>query len=449
MSECATGEYRFASEAGLPLLAAFDAGRVTSDGGLPWLAEAEAEVGICAAFAAQITEWRQPGRVRHSLQTLVTQRVFQICCGYEDQNDADKLRSDPLLKYVCGRLPESGGDLASQPSLSRLENAVDAKTCYRLAQVLLDIYMSERERGGVPKHILLDLDSTDDPTHGEQEGSAYHAYYRQHMYHPLLVFDGETDQPLVAVLRRGNAHASRGAVAILKRVVYAMRRRWPGVAIELRGDSGFATPKLYRWCEKQGIGYTIGMITNPRLESIAAPLLAQAREQKAQTGADKVRLAGETLYQAKSWQRPRRVIYKAEALAKGPNTRFVVTNRHDQPMALYNWYVDRGEPELWIKDLKHACYAQRLSCHSFMANQFRLLLYTAAYWLLDTVRRWLTSVGVARMQLDTLRLRLLKIGGIVWQLLTRVRLRLASSHPGERLWMALAGRRQTLVNNSG
>jgi hypothetical protein len=228
------------------LAVAFDAGQLTSDGGLVWLARADDRLGLSTAFAAQIAEWRR-GPVRHPRALLVRQRLLQIACGYEDQDDADTLRRDPLLKLVCGRYPhDPRTDLASQPTLSRLENAVDRRACYRLAHALLGIYLRERERvgGGRPTHLLLDLDSTDDPTHGEQEGSSYHGYYRQHMYHPLLVFDGGTNQLITAVLRHGTVHASRGVVAILKRLVAAIRSRWPQVAIELRADSGFAIPAL-------------------------------------------------------------------------------------------------------------------------------------------------------------------------------------------------------------
>jgi hypothetical protein len=420
------------------LEASFDGGRLTSDGGLPWLGEAEAVLGICRALAAVVPEWRR-GSVRHTLAALVRQRVFQIACGYEDQNDANALRADPLLKLLCGRLPETEADLASQPTFSRLENAVRATSCYRLAVALATVYLQERERGGVPTRVLLDLDGTDDPTHGAQEGTAYHGYFRQHMYHPLLIFDGDTNQLIAAVLRPGNAHGARGAVAILKRLVRALRARWPGVAVELRADSGFAVPALYAWCEQEGIAYTLGLVPNPKLEALAAPLLAEAQAQQAATHA-KVRLAGEAAYQAKSWPGPRRVVDKAEALAAGPNTRFVVTTRPDPPLALYDFYVGRGEPENWIKDLKRACYADRLSDHRFVANQFRLFLPAAAYWLLDTLRRWPLAAGTERLQLDTLRLRLLKIGGRVRELLTRVRLRLASSHPGQPLWALLAAR---------
>ena len=433
--------WRFATAAGLPLEAAFDGGRLTSDGGLPWLAEVDQALGLCDALAAVIPDWRR-GPVRHSLATLVRQRVFQIACGYADQDDADTLRHDPLLKLVCGRLPDTGTDLASQPTLSRLENAIDRRTCVRLAYALVALYLSERDRaaGGRPARILLDFDTTDDPTHGHQEGTAYHGYYRQHMYHPLLVFDGDTNQLITAVLRPGNAHASWGAVAVLKRLVRLLRARWPGVAIELRADSGFAVPAVYAYCEREAITYTIGLVPNGRLEAIAAPLLAEAQAQSAAAGGTKVRLAGETTYQAGTWARERRVVYKAEALAKGPNTRFVITTRTESPLVLYDWYVDRGEPELWIKDFKRACLADRLSDHRFLANQFRLLLHAAAYWLLDTLRRWLRHLGVARLQLDTLRLRVLKIGGRVWQHLTHVRLALASSHPSEPLWQLLAAR---------
>ena len=437
MNQSAIPVYRFSGAASLPLEARFDGGRVTSDGGLPWLEHADSTLGLTVTLAALVPEWRQRTG-RHSREMLVRQRVFQIACGYEDQDDADALRTDPLLKLVCGQLPATGQDLASQPTLSRLENALDRRACYRLAVALGEVYLRERERDGAPTHLILDIDGTDDPTHGAQEGSAYHGYYRQHMYHPLLVFDGETGQLITAVLRPGNTHGSTGVKAVLKRIVRAIRARWPAVSIELRMDSGGAVPAIYDWCEQAGITYTIGLIANPRLTALAAPLLAEAQHQRAETGAEKVRLLGEVTYQADSWDYPRRVVIKAEALPKGPNTRFVVTTRSDSPETLYAWYVDRGEGEGWIKDLKVACFAARLSNHRFWANQFRLLLHAAAYWLLDTIRRWLGAMRVERMQLDTLRLRLLKIGGRVWQWSDRVRLRLASSHPGQPLWDHLA-----------
>jgi hypothetical protein len=309
-----------------------------------------------------------------------------------------------------------------------------------LAAALLQLYLQERERDGLPEHIVLDFDGTDDPAHGKQEGVAYHGFYGQHMYHPLLVFDGETGQLITAILRPGTCHDSRGAVAVLKRLVRQIRRRWSTVTIELRADSGFAVPGVYDYCEDESIAYTIGLGSNSRLEAMAAALGEDAKQQRAETG-EKVRLFDEGQYQAGSWDHERRVVFKAEALDKGLNTRFVVTTRDDPPEELYTWYTQRGNhPELCIKDLKDDCFADRLSCHRFWANQFRLLLYAAAYWLLDTIRRWLARLQVPHLQLGTLRLRLIKIGGWVRQRLETVSLHLASSHPGEHLWHLLATR---------
>jgi len=447
MCECAipipapAAWFTFPTPGGVSLSATFDGGRLTSDGGLLWLAEAEAALGVCAALAARVPEWRR-GPVRHSLGTLVRQRVFQIACGYEDQDDADALRTDPLLKLACGRLPESGAELASQPTFSRLENALDRHAVERLAEALVDVYVRQRGRAGAPARIVLDLDGTDDPCHGQQEGVAYHGYYRQHMYHPLLAFDGDTGQLITALLRPGNVHGSRFVVLLLRRLLKRLRAAWPAVRVELRADSGFASPRLYAWCEAHRVDYTIGLIPNPILERAAAPLLAQARAQSADAGGAKVRLADEAAYQAESWPGPRRVVFKAEALAKGPNTRFVVTTRPEEPLAVYDWYVDRGEPENWIKDLKYALQADRLSDHRFWANAFRLLLHAAAYWLLDTLRRWLAAAHAPRLQLDTLRLRVLKVAGWVREVADRygpdLCLHLSSHHPGQALWPLLA-----------
>jgi hypothetical protein len=369
--------------------------------------------------------------------SLLKQRVYQIACGYEDQNDSDLLRSDPLLKLVCGVLPESGEDLASQPTICRMENAVSARACYRIAEALGELYIASRGKDGVPKKILLDFDATDDPTHGDQEQSYYHGYFREHIYHPLLVFDGDTGQLITAVLRAGNTHASRSTVAILRRIVGLLRSSWPDVEVELRADAGFAVPAVYEYCEAQGIAYTIALITNSRLEEMAASLLKEAKRRHEKQPERKVKLLSEGHYRAGSWQIERRVVYKAEVMEEGTNTRFVVTNKPEEPDELYAYYTERGETENRIKDLKVALKADRLSCHRFWANQFRLLLHAAAYWLMDTLRRKLVDGGIERMQLDTLRLKLVKIGGRVRELMTKVRLHLASGHPGQRLWDAL------------
>lgn len=438
MSQSATPTIRCFSRFSVPLVASFDGPQLTSDGGLVWLAEADGTLGLCSRLTAAIHD-RRTGSVVHPLSELLRQRLFQIACGYEDQDDADTLRFDPLFQLVCGRLPEDG-PLASQPTLSRFENAIDAQTCRRLADALLSLYLDERGRDGRPDRILIDADSTDDPTYGDQEGSAYHGYYQQHMYHPLLLFDGDTDQPITVILRPGTCHASRGVLGILRRVVAAIRTHWPDIPIEFRGDSGFAVPRLYTFCEREHITYTIALGTNDRLKVLAADLLDDAKEQFGTTG-EKARLFGEGTYAANSWERERRVVYKAEWMRKGANPRFVVTTRDDAPSELYAWYIQRGGgPEHWIKDLKAGCFADRLSDHTFCANQFRLILHVAVYWLLDTLRRWLTVRHVARMQLDTLRLWLLKIGGWVRRQVGIIRLHLASSHPGEPLWLLLASR---------
>jgi hypothetical protein len=439
MNQSATDALTFAPPAAVPLTVDFLGGRLTSDGGWVWVAEADGTLGLSAALTASVPDHRRR-RGRHTVQELLQQRIYQIAAGYADQNDADALRTDPLLKLVCGRWLEADGDLASQPTFSRFENTFSARDCYRLAEALGEIYLRERERTGPPRHIVLDLDGTDDPTHGQQEGSAYHGYFRQQMYHPLLVLDGETGQLLTAILRPGTVHAGHGALAILRRIVARLRERWPDVTIELRADAGFAKPEIYAWCEAEGIAYTIGLVTNPRLTALAEPLVAPAVTASAQQAGAKVRLLGEAVYQAGSWDRPRRVVIKAEVLAKGLNTRFVVTSRTDDPATLYAWYTARGETENWIKDLKLACFADRLSCHRFWANQVRLLLHAAAYVLLDTIRRWLVQAGSERLTLETLRLRLLKIGGRVRHLAHHLHLRLASSHPGEPLWHLLAAR---------
>jgi len=433
---------RFETEAALALEAAFDGGRITSDGGLLWLSEADEELGLCEAISGCVPEWRKR-QGRHSLASLVRQRVFQIACGYEDQNDSNSLREDPLLKAVCGSLPESGAALASQPTISRMENAASRRSCRRIAEAIFELYLKERDKDGPPKKVLLDFDATDDPTHGDQEGSYYHGYYEQHMYHPLLVFDGQSGHLLAALLRAGNPPSSRSAVALLKRMVARLRNRWPEVEVELRADAGFAVPALYDYCEEEGIAYTVGLVSNPRLQEMAAGLLAEAEASHGARG-EKVRLFGEGPYRAGSWDHPRRVVYKAEAMQQGTNTRFVVTTRGDEPKDLYEFYARRGESENWIKDLKLHTKADRLSCHRFVANQFRLLLHAAAYWLMDALRRKLVGGGERRMQLDTLRLRLIKIGGRVRELLTKIRLHLASGHPGQDLWHVLSGAFRTV-----
>jgi hypothetical protein len=319
-----------------------------------------------------------------------------------------------------------------------MENAVTNRACYQMARALAELYIAQRGKDGAPQKIVLDFDATNDRTHGDQEESYYHGYFEEHIYHPLLIFDGDTGQLISALLRAGNTHASRPTVAVLKRLVGLLRSAWPGVEVELRADAGFAVPAVYDYCEAEGIRYTIALITNSRLEEMASSLLEEAERRYEQEGGRKVRLLSEGHYQAGSWHIERRVVYKAEVMEEGTNTRFVVTNKPDEPDELYAHYTERGETENRIKDLKVALKADRLSCHRFVANQFRLLLHAAAYWLMDTLRKKLVEGGIERMQLDTLRLKLVKIGGRVRELLTKVRIHLASGHPGRYLWHALS-----------
>jgi Transposase DDE domain group 1 len=426
----------FPTRAGVPLLARAGGGRLTSDGGRPWVAAADTALGLCRTRAHCIPDWRR-GPVIHPLETRVRQRVYQIACGYEHQDDADTLRTDPLRKLVGGRLPDRGVPLASQPPMSRLEHHITGHTVERLATALVDRYLRERGRHGPPTQLGLDCDGTDDPAHGQQEGVAFHGYYDQHMEQPLLVFDGDTGHLITAVRRPGNVHASRFAVLVLRRVVRRRRPAWPRVALELRADSGFAIPRLDTWCAAHQVTLTIGRIPNPVLERLAAPLLADAAAQSTAAAGAKRRRVDAAPYQAGSWPTAQRVVFKAEMLAKGATTRLVVTTRTDPPLAVYDWYVDRGQSEHFITDDKHALAADRLSDHRFWANQFRLLLHAAAYWLLHTLRRWLATTEAAAWPFDTLRLRLLKIAGKVRECARLVWLHLASSHPSEPLWRHL------------
>jgi hypothetical protein len=241
----------------------------------------------------------------------------QIACGYEDQNDSNSLREDPLLKVVCGSLPQSGEDLASQPTICRLENSASRRACHQIAEVLFELYLRERAKDGAPKKILLDFDATDDPVHGDQEGSYYHGYYKQHMYHPLLVFDGQSGHLISALLRAGDTHGSNSAVALLKRIVARLRQRWPEVAIEIRADAGFAVPALYEYCEEEGITYTVGLITNPRLEEMAGDLLAEAKE-RYEEEQKKVKLFSEDLYRQGAGSAPAGSSTRPRRWSRGP-----------------------------------------------------------------------------------------------------------------------------------
>jgi hypothetical protein len=439
--DCSVGEYK------VPLgkhevVARFDGGRLSSDGGLVWLREVDAELGVCAGLAAGIAERRDRRKVKQSIEDLVRQRVFGICCGYEDCNDAETLREDPLLKVALGRAPESGRALASQPTLSRLENAVTRSDLVRMARAMVELFVA-RHRGAAPERIVLDADATDDPTHGQQELEFYHGYYGRHCYLPLLLFasaDGGGEELVAVVLRPGNRHAGHWVAALLERVVERLRAAFPETELVFRGDAGMALPKVYDYCEEAGVEYLISLPKNSRLLAMASETIGEAQTAFAETG-EKVRRFGEFVYAAETWRQERRVIVKAEVMAQGENPRFVVTNLSPpDPEAIYEFYIDRGEIENRIKELKNDLFSGRTSCHRFLANQFRLLLHGAAFLLMQGLRRLLAGTELARAQAGTLRVKLLKVAAQVRETTRRIWIHLPTCYPYQGAWAHLLAR---------
>jgi hypothetical protein len=375
------------------------------------------------------------------MKTLMRQRIYQVVAGYEDCNDANLLKRDPALKAACDRLL-SDNDLASQPTFSRLENAVTTKDMYRIANYFLDLYI-RKKRKKKPKRIVLDMDGTDDPTHGSQQLTFFHGYYDQYMYHLLVIYDADSGDLITAVVRAGNKHASYGVLPILKRIIKKLKTAFPGTKIVIRGDAGFAGPKLYDYCEQEDLGYVIGLIRNGVLEGAIEELLQQAYQQYSETG-QKQRLFAESRYQAGSWQKDRRVVMKAEWQEKGKNSRFVVTNLLYEAKKLYEFYTERGGTcEVRIDELKNGLKADRLSCHRFIANQFRLFLHMAAYWIVQRLREALQKTEFASMHIQQLRLRLLKIGAQVLQSARRIWFRLASGYPWKDIFTLVHSRLAT------
>jgi hypothetical protein len=427
------------------VVADFAGGRITSDAGGLLLRELDQRYRIAENAARCLHDPREGRKVKHDLLTLVRQRLFAIAQGYEDNNDAATLAKDPAFKIMAGKAPESDGDLASQPTLSRFENRVTAKDLRRLSDRLLELYL--KTHPGPRKVIVLDMDGTDDPTHGRQQLSFFHGYYEEYMYHPLLVFDGRDGFPLAAVLRPGNTHSSHGALAVLKRLIKKLKQAYPKALILFRADAGFAVPALYSYLEDQPeTRYVIGFITNNRVLAKTAPLLLKAQRQYQETG-EKQRLFTSFSYQAESWTKPRRIIAKVEYTHLGANQRFVVTNLSRNPQFVYDdIYVLRGDVENRIKELKLEIKADRLSCHRFLANQFRLLLHTAAYGLFWLLRHHLQGTELATAQVNTLRLKLLKIGARIRETSRRIWVHLASGYPYRDL---LAGLLQNLRASPG
>lgn len=419
--------------------AVFDAGPISSDGGALLLRQVDRRLGLLDSLAAALPDRRDARYIEHTVAELLRQRIYGIALGYEDCNDATTLRRDPVLKTCCDRDPFCDRDLGSQPTLSRLENEMGPKSCFLLARQLLESYFVRHPRR--PKRIILDPDTTADPAHGQQEFTAFHAFYDEHIYLPLVIYDQDGDL-LTAVLQPGKPQGAASVVAVLLRVIGRLRKQWPGVPILIRGDSGFASPDMYMLCERLGVDFLLGLGPNSRLKKIAAPLQEKAKRRFLRTG-QKVRLFSSVRYRARRrWPRSYRVLIKAEHQAIGANVRFVVTNLAGRAQELYDGcYVARGEAcENSIKDLKNVLKADRLSCHRFWANQFRLLLHSAAYVLMYELRRAARGTELENVQMDTLRLRLLKIGVRVESTVRRIWFHLASSHPWQPLWSLIAGR---------
>jgi Transposase DDE domain group 1 len=359
---------------------------LSTDAGLLPIRQFDQQIRLTEQLAAALQDHRDPTFVAHSLLSMVRQRIYGILADYEDQNDHDTLRSDPIFKLITDRLPDDP-DLSSQPTLSRFENAVLIAELWRLRDVLVDLFIQSFDQP--PRHLTLDIDAFDDPAHGQQQLIMFHGYYDQYQYLPITITCAENDMVLLVGLRHGTCEASLGVDNDLRYLVPRLRAAWPDVHIQVRGDSGFGVPRMYRVCRELGLSYTFGIGMNSRLQDLSDGLLKEAVEAYEQTRQPQRRFLA-THYRAKSWACEQSIVIKVEAHAQGTNRRAVVTNRpgwHVLPDAVYDEYAERGESENRNKELKTELKADRLSDHRFMANFFRLYLHAAALNLLVRLRR--------------------------------------------------------------
>lgn len=411
------------------ILVDFDGGRLSSDGGLILLGDPDDQIGLTRDLAAVLRDPRDPRRVDFTNHDLLKQRVFQIAAGYEDANDAGTLRHDPILKLLLGRLPESGTPLASQPTISRFENRVSRTELYRLARVFVDQFIASYEQA--PKLIVLDFDDTEDPAHGQQEQVRYDGYYGGYCFMPLHVYEGLSGR-LITTIFKAKRFSAAQMLAVLKRLVKHLRQAWPDTLIVFRGDSHFTYPAVMQWIETQtNLSYVTGLSSNAVLQKLAHEIVEQAKRAYEREGG-KVTRFHSTRYQAGTWSGPRRVVIKVEVSAQGVNTRFVVTDLEQTgAKVLYRQlYCARGQMENEIKDHKRYLKSDRTSCHRFEANQFRVFLHSAAYVLLDTLRREvLRGTPWARATMETLQLRLIKLGARVQEFTDWIKISLPSSCP--------------------
>ena len=407
MTECKSDlPYDFYSHRSL--VVRFSELELSSDAGILLARQAEQQMQVCQGIAECIEEWRDPNKITHSLHQLTSQRVYQLVGGYEDANDSNHLRHDPIYKIACERLPLADQEhLASQPTITRLENHISKSEVSRMRSRMVDGFIGQYPQ--TPEAIVLDIDGWDDPTHGQQQLSCFHGYYGQHMYFPVLINEATSGYPLVLQLRAGNSHPGKGVAGILRWLFWRLKRAFPGVRIILRADAGFALPEILRLCERSDVGYAIGFARNAVTERKIADLLERARLQFLKTQ-EKARLFDDVYYAAASWDEPRRLVMKAEWLPKGANPRFVLTNLELGAQTVYDdFYVQRGaDSEHRIKEFKLGIQADRLSCHNFIANQFRLLLAQAAYILLLAIRQAARGTQFATAQVPRLQAMLIK-----------------------------------------
>jgi hypothetical protein len=441
MTHCNRTTIPFASLGRQKVVADFAGGDLTSDAGALLLREVDRRLGLIDALDRVLPDPRDPDATVHAQKTLLAQRIYGIACGYEDLNDHQTLRDDPLWQTATDRGIDPQQPLASPPTLCRLENRVSRAAVVAMAKVLVEAFIAAHAQP--PNELVLDFDTTDDAVHGQQEQRFFHGYYDQYCFLPLYVFCGS--QLLVAYLRPANIDAAHHAWAILALLVTRFRQAWPGVRITFRGDSGFCRWKMLRWCDRQNVGYLVGLARNAVLLRQAGLWLQDAEARYLST-AVKQRLFGEFRYAAAAWDAPRRVLVKAERLPQGPNTRFVVTNLHGDPQELYDGgYCARGDMENRIKEQQLWLFADRTSCHAFVANQFRVLLAAAAYVLVEYLRRvGLAGTPLATAQVNTLRLQLLKIGAQLVTSVRRIVLHLAGGYPWPDLFRQIVARLRAL-----
>jgi hypothetical protein len=421
------------------ITAAFDGGRLTSDGGVMLLSLAERRLGLAERLAAGIADPRDPSRVVHPLADILRARMLAIACGYADADDLDHLRRDPALKLACGRLPDTGQDLPSQPTVSRWENAPSLREVIGLMWTMVDLYCTSYP--SPPEAVTLDIDDTCDVVHGHQQLSLFNSHYGERCFLPIHVYDTATARPVAVLLRPGKTPSGKEIRGHLHRLVRRIRRHWPNTRLTLRGDSHYGRPEVMAWCEDHGIDYVFGLSGNDVLRAAVEIAADNIRTRRAEQQAPVVRGYAETRYAARSWRKERRAVARIEATTKGMDIRFVVTSLpHGSAEWVYaSLYCARGQAENLLKLHKAQLASDRTSCRAPLANQMRLILHTAAYWLLLTVRDAIPKPhALAAAEFTTLRLHLIKLGARFIETASRVRIAFAAASPDATLVRGLA-----------